>query len=347
MTFFNLIAKLGLDSSSFDAGMKRAESSASKLGGVLKSRLAGAFSIGAAVAITKQALNDAGRIVDLADAYNMTTKQVQILMEAAAENGVELENLTQITVKLLEARQRAMKGDEGAINAFARMGVSVKRLNDEQLSNFDLLKEIGSASSARNDSLQSQADLLELVGNKSAKAAEAIRQLHNTEPLIIVPDDQLRKLDKIGDKFTQIWNTAKSLGMILVVQSVEDVGKTWDSFDEMMSKAFGIKPMSASRRPEDNTDYAALNAGGYQASVDAIEANRDVEKRKGSKIERMRSEKSKFSRAEGGSLAGMGGLFLGADYSLRLMDVQKKQADILTKIEANTSKTATALDPNQ
>lgn len=328
MALFSLRAALGLDSSSFEAGLKRTQSMATGWASTFKSTIAGAFTAGAVVAWSKTILDHAGKIVDLADAYKLTTEQVQVAMQAAAENGVAEEQLMQITAKLGEQRQKALEGDEKAIGVFARMGISLERLRTAEVNNFTLLKEVGTANAIRSDELQNQADMMDLLGSKSAKAAEAIRQLSNVSPISIISDDDLRKLDQAGDKMSQIWLTTKALSAKLIVNSIDDVGKTGAFFDEMLSKLFGVKPYKG--KPDTSgpePDWSSMNGGGYDAAVQAIEAGRANAAATLKAPKASRGAAPTFRSSADGALQSMGGYWFGAVDSSK-QDLAAMRADI-------------------
>lgn len=346
MGLFSIMGRLGLDTSDFQAGIKRADSAttgfANKLSGDIKGKLAGAFTAGAVIAATKTLLDHAGKIVDLADAYRITTEQVQILMQAAAENGVEEEKLLQITTKLAEQRQKAIEGDDKAIAVFARMGVSLQRLQSAELDNFTLLKEVGAANAARTDTLQNQADLTDLLGAKSAKAAEAIRQLSTATPILIISDEELRKLDAVGDKISAITLALKSLGGLTLGAGFNIAGKDAAFTKALLLLSIGVKPdaktmaamVGVDLKDEVEPNFSALNGGGYDAATQAIEAARANRKPETVKTARERSASSagKFTRPDTGNLARIGGLYFGADYNMRLMTLQQETKRLTERI---------------
>lgn len=346
MGLFSMLGRLALDTTAFEAGIKRADSAttsfSNKLSADIKGKLSGAFTAGAVIAATKAILDHTGKIVDLADAYSITTEQVQILMQAAAENGVEEEKLLQITTKLAEQRQKAIEGDDKAIAAFARMGIALQRLQSAELDNFTLLKDVGAANAARTDTLQNQADLTDLLGAKSAKAAEAIRQLSTATPILIISNEELRKLDEVGDKISAIALALKNLGGLTLGAGFNIAGKDIAFTKAMLLLSLGVKPdaktmaamVGVDLKDQVEPDFSAFNAGGYDAATQAIEAARANRKPETVKTARemAASSSGRFTRPDTGSLARIGGLYFGADYNMRLMTLQQETKRLTERI---------------
>lgn len=349
MALFSLMAKLGLDVSEFQTGLKRAESSASTFGPKLKSYLAGAFSVGAVTSMSKAVLDYAGNIVDLAEAYDLTTAQIQKMQEVASRNGVELDRLTQATVKITEARKKATDGDVSAFNAFSRLGISIDQLSDKNLSSYDLLIKVAEASSKSARTFEDQAAMVDLLGGKSVRLVGALRELATVEPLALVSQEQLETLDKYGNKAENILTTLKRIGVGyagFVGQAAETrISLQLKALDLALSR-FGIKPSDiiGAFNAKPSTPAAVNPATGMPEGYTPF--GRATGEQFGPEVApkvKVAKERSRFDRPSTGSLASIGGLYFGADYNTRLMNTAEKQVRELEKISTNTKDAAESL----
>lgn len=349
MALFSLMAKLGLDMSEFESGMKKAPKVAASAASSIKSYLAGAFSVGAITSIAKATLDYAGKIIDLAEAYDLTTVQIQKMQEAAAKNGVELSALTQATVKITEARKKATEGDVSAFNAFSRLGISVDQLSDKNISSYDILIKVAEASSKSARTYEDQAAMVDLLGGKSVKLVGALRELATIEPLALVSQEQLETLDKYGNKAENILNTLKRLGIGyagFVGQAAENrISLQLKALDLALSR-FGIKPSDiiGSFGAKPSTPSAVNPATGMPEGY--TQFGRATGEQFGPEVApkvKVVKERSRFDRPSTGSLASIGGLYFGADYNTRLMSTAEKQVRELEKISTNTKDTAERL----
>lgn len=350
MGLFSILGRLGLDTSDFQAGLKRAESSATgfagRVGKDIKSQLAGAFSAAAAAAIAKKFIDQVDNIANLADAYDMSTESVQRYMEAAERNGVAVEQLIQSTVKLNEARQKATKGDANAIAAFSRFGISLEDVNSIQVTTEDLMLKVAKSSSAASRNFEDQQAMTDLLGAKSARLAEAIRTLESMGPITLIEDSQLRAIDAaadaaeeairsaerstigvIGNLFRkgQLFFEATRQGDIQYQMELEKGGKDAKEralrayslgFRSVFQDISGAKEMPApvANFPADSGMPTGYTFGGR----DTGEMFGPPESKKKA------SDRSRFDRPDTGNLARIGGLYFGADYNLSLMTLQQE-----------------------
>jgi hypothetical protein len=233
MGLLSLLLRMGYDDSEVRSGIKQTESVVTGFGNrisnELKSKLAGAFTVAAIASFGKAILDNAGKIIDLADAYKLTTDQVQIMTGSAIANGVEIEALIQTTAKLTEARQKALEGDKKTISAFERMGISMATLENGSTGLYDMLVKIGSASSSRADGSQAGMDFADILGAKSSKLRKAIEDLQNAPAIDIVPEETLRSIDEAGDMLSIAWKNAlglASVNFVNFINGIKDVRET-------------------------------------------------------------------------------------------------------------------------
>jgi hypothetical protein len=361
MALFSLLGKLGLDTSLFTTGLKDAEKRASSWASRMGPKLAGAFSVAAAGAYIKMIASAAGNVLDLADAYDLTTDKVQLMQEAASRNGVQLDQMLQSVVKIGEARQKAFEGEEKTIAAFARMGISVDDLNDKSKSNYDLLSQVAKTSSESNRNFQHQADLVDLIGAKGVRLVGAFRELQSLD-INLVKNEDLKKVDAMADKIENLMNAIKRA-------STSAVGQTIGFFEA--TKAGDVAYAAARKRgmseSEANKEYsrAFLSQMGnmkleringklvdttvpppakpeYENAA-GMPPGYTREGRAGTELMDVPFAKRKsndFKIPSTGDLARIGGLSFGADYNLRLLRSIDSQVSYLSKIADATKTTA-------
>ncbi len=104
MALFRLIASLGLNTSQYEAGLKRAQSLSVRWGANIayaaKGWLAAAFGTAAITAATRKAVDYASKIQDVSDTLGVSTTRVQQWAYAAAQTGASLDDFTKAFNKL-------------------------------------------------------------------------------------------------------------------------------------------------------------------------------------------------------------------------------------------------------
>lgn len=132
MGLLSLIAEIGADIAPFMRGMAKTKEVAVHTGKEIasetKKELAGAFSFAAVVGLGEKTISTASHIKDLSDRLEVSRDKLQEWIFAAKQSGSGEEAVTTFFEHLNEARQKALEGNEDAINSFQRLGVSVKDL---------------------------------------------------------------------------------------------------------------------------------------------------------------------------------------------------------------------------
>lgn len=203
MALFSLLVKLGLDSSSFDAGVKKADSAVSGFArstlGSVKGQLAAAFSIGAVTAFGHSIVEAADRVGDLADQMSLSTEEVQKLDIAAKRSGVEVEQMGNMFLKVGEYRKKAGEGDQDAVDMLAKMGVSLADIQNRSLSNKDIAEKIAGWYGNTAKTAKDQADLVEIAGTKSEKLLAVLAAMHDLGPVKIFSEEDIAAISKFKD----------------------------------------------------------------------------------------------------------------------------------------------------
>lgn len=222
MGFLSLIAKLGLDISGYETGLKRAQSASSKFGrdagSAIKNQLAGAISTGALIAATKATIDYASHITDLSDRVGISTTKLQEYSYAAKQTGGSVDDFAQAARRLAQAKFEAIKDPTGeAAKGFAQLGIAVKDL--ESLRIDGIVDKIG-------------------VAFRNAKDPQALLNAGFTtmgRGALPVIGAMRSGLGEMGDE-------AQRLGLVMgsnVVKSLDDAGDAMDRFKAKQMSALG------------------------------------------------------------------------------------------------------------
>ncbi len=195
MSLFRLVAKLGIDSTEFNAGLKKAESGISVIG----QRIAGAFSVAAITAFSASVVKAAGDISDLSESLGITVEQVQALQIAAEHSGVAFDKYAAALSKIRKLKADATGGDKTALGVFASTGIN---RND---SDFSILQQIGNLSESK---------AFEILDAKSAKLKNSLAELGKVQPIELMTKENVDALDRASDKLGDMWRTLKAMSSV-------------------------------------------------------------------------------------------------------------------------------------
>lgn len=133
MNFLNLKAILSLNGSGFALGLKRAESQSKQFAREIKGEFARAFGAAAITAYAVKVVNLADNITDLADRLEISTQAIQEWSFAARKSGSSIEAVTRFLEHLALARERALGGDQKAVEGLAAFGITDLSQNADQM----------------------------------------------------------------------------------------------------------------------------------------------------------------------------------------------------------------------
>ena len=198
MAIFTFLAKLGLDTTDFQAGVKRAQSSATGLGkGIadglkrendsIKGALAGMFTVSAAKSYFGDLKNIVDEIKDMSELLGVSTDEVQRLQKASAEAGQNFGSVVTAFQRIEQMRAQAMTGDKRAVGIFGLLGI-----DPSKGSGIDILK---SAIDASSRGAQENAAAFELVGKKVTGLKLTMEELQRLGPIKLIEQEQLDAID--------------------------------------------------------------------------------------------------------------------------------------------------------
>ena len=124
MAIFSLLAKLGLDGTNFETGLKRSQSMAKSVSKEMTAALAGAFAVEKLREYGKEAVETAGRLQDLSNRLGVSTDFLQEMKFAAEMGGASLEDVASAIEKIAIVRMRALAGDKAAIQMLENFNVT-------------------------------------------------------------------------------------------------------------------------------------------------------------------------------------------------------------------------------
>lgn len=206
MPLFSLIAKLGLDKTGYDSGLKTAEKQAMQFGAGLKSALAGAFSVAALTAYTKSLIEYASKVKDASTRTGASTDAIQSLGYAAKQTGSDMETVVRSMKDLSKARQEALdQPNSKAAQVFAALGISGEKLKNLKLE--DLFREVARAFEGNDFGASELAMVTELLGKASGELLPAMKEgLDELEKAAmeagaVLGQELLDPLDELGDQF--------------------------------------------------------------------------------------------------------------------------------------------------
>ena len=235
-----MLVKLGVDSTQFEMGVKRAQSIGEKFGNSFKSavtsKLAGALSVAAVTAFASSVAKAADDISDLSEQLNVSTDDVQRLQILASETGVSFEQFASILEKTAKARIEATSGDEAQIKRMAALGVSLSDLNNIQIENFDLSQKLVAAYKESGQSAQTTTAIIELYGLKLRKAAAALAEYQTTSNRNLFSSKNIEDLSKSNNLLDEQYRRLKALGSPAIAEGLKLTGEAFRSFVDGFDK---------------------------------------------------------------------------------------------------------------
>lgn len=198
MAIFSFLARLGLDTTGFESGVKRAQSSAEALGKNIRGHiggeirgvgaaLAGAFTLGAVKSFASSIAEMAGDIKDMADLLEISTDDVQKLMKAADDAAQPFSRVVSSLQRIESVRAKAMTGDDKARNLFSILGIDPSGGNA-----FEILQRTVEAS--RRGATENAA-AFELLGSKVSGLRRVVDELQNQGQIKLLSEDDIKSID--------------------------------------------------------------------------------------------------------------------------------------------------------
>jgi len=240
-------ARLSLDSRPFSQGIDKAQSklntfATSGLSNV-KSLLAGAFTVGAVVSLTKDSIELGSAFSDLSKRTGVSAEELQKLDFAAKQSGTDIQAVAEGLKKLALSMNEALSPNgEKMRKTFEDLGVSVHDLQTQ--SPDQIFKKIATAVKNSSDITKTKGDLVGVLG----------KNFDSLIPLLVEGADGLQKFGEQAEK----------LGLILSNLEVDRLEKLGDRMSEFKKRAEVAKArfLITGMDITDNIKAAFVQAGG-------------------------------------------------------------------------------------
>ena len=225
---FQLMARLGLDSTDFKVGVKQAESAfgafSKRVGGMLKSNigggfasigasLAGMFTVGAAVNWVKSVSDAVGEIKDMAELLEISTDEVQQLQKAAAGSGQSFEVVAMAMQRIQQLRAQAQAGDKGASGLFAILGIDPSKGSAS-----DIIRQALAASSR---GVGENAAAFEMLGKKAASLRMVFDEMEQQGPITLISEEELERIDQATKRLENAMRSLKVASAPFIATAAE------------------------------------------------------------------------------------------------------------------------------
>lgn len=243
MAIFSLIAKLGLDGSAYESGLKKASSTTDKFRSTVGAQLGAALSVAAIGGFLKKVIDTVDAIGDLSEQLNISTDDVQRLQVLAGQTGVSFEAMAKSITAVGQERLKAIEEGGKAREYFKTLGFSVAELNDKSLSNIDLISRMGQAHKDAGSSAQTQAAMIAILGEKAFKAAGAMAKIKEMGPIDVISPEQIDQVGKLADRMDEIQRrgTVASIPLVTYLadqleSDFKEIINTQEAFRELFTK---------------------------------------------------------------------------------------------------------------
>lgn len=363
MAIFSLLAKLGLDGTSFETGLKRSQSLAKGIGREISGTLAGIFAVDKLAQFGLQAIETAGKLNDLSAQLGVSAQFLQEMKFAADMGGSSLDDVSAALQKITIARGKALGGDQGLLDAFARFGITAQEIKSAKIE--DIFLKIAKAFEGDANPQNLLAPFRELAGRGAgalipamatglSDAADQARRLGlvMSNEVIAAMDNANDRLDILKAKFTA--GTGTVIGSVVqpLLNGIEHVTSAVQAFFLASATPEGGKELKAMENIRNMFSQAmqAFRTSYEQTDIDD-QARKDADKLRAEVLRAVQmepeNEKHKMvavSAATGDQLARTGGFTAFQTNMDRYFGAVKTQAQDIRDISRNTQRTAEAVE---
>jgi len=224
MGILSMLVKLGIDSSQFEIGIKRAQGLGERFGttfkGAVASKLGAALSVAAIAAFTKNVIESADKIQDLSEQLNLSTDQIQRLQILAGETGVTFDKFGSVLAKFEQVRLKATSGDEDAIKTLKALGFTTEQLYDIQLTTIDGAVKAAEAHKNSGKTAETTAAMIEIYGLKLKTAASALADYNTTSQRTLISSSDIDVLAKANTLLDEQLRIVKALASPVIAAGI-------------------------------------------------------------------------------------------------------------------------------
>jgi hypothetical protein len=217
----SLRVSLGLDTAQFEAGAKKAQSTARQAAGQMETSfksarraaegLLAAFTVGVLTEQIKKSLDYAGSIAEVSRTLGLTTKDLQTFRYAATQTGVSQDQLEVGLRRLTVSMGKAELGSKAQSKAFGAIGISLDQLKGKNTG--EVFRLMADGLSKVTDRSQRAAVEMILMGRSGS-------QLDN----LLAPGS--KRLNELSD-------AAQKLGIVLSDKQIQGAEETAHKLDAL------------------------------------------------------------------------------------------------------------------
>ena len=263
MGILSMLVKLGIDSTQFEMGIKRAQGLGEKFGtsfkGAVASKLGAALSVAAIAAFTKNVIESADKIKDLSEQLNLTTDEIQRLEILAGETGVTFDKFGSVLGKFEQVRLKATSGDQDALKTLQALGFTTEQLYDIQLTTIDGAVKAAEAHLKSGKSAETTAAMIEIYGLKLKTAASALADYNTTAQRTLISSSDIDVLAKANTLLDEQFRIIKAIaspviaaGITATAEALKRGTKPTEGFIEKLERTNrAVKAIYEKRMPDE------------------------------------------------------------------------------------------------
>jgi hypothetical protein len=265
-------AKLALEKSSFENGLKEAENAVNKFAKQTAGILTGAFAFDKILSGLSSAIDKGDQLQDLANRFGISASALQEIGNAASLSGAGVEDVASAMNKLAVNAGKAIGGDDAMIASFEKLGLSVSDL--QGMSPQDLFFKLSEAVAGANDPLEAFAQAQEVAGKSVGALMETLRMGPDAiqqmgQGMGTWSDDTIAQLAAASDEVKTFQNTM-TIGFGAVASIINPTIKVFKVLTEEMT----LLAAAAWELAKGNV------AGAKQLAKQAGQAGMDIERDK-------------------------------------------------------------------
>ena len=265
-------AKLALEKSSFENGLKEAENAVNKFAKQTAGILTGAFAFDKILSGLSSAIDKGDQLQDLANRFGISASALQEVGNAASLSGAGVEDVASAMNKLAVNAGKAIGGDDVMIASFEKLGLTVSDL--QGMSPQDIFFKLSEAVAGANDPLEAFAQAQEVAGKSVGALMETLRMGPDAiqkmgQGMGTWSDDTIAQLAAASDEMKTFQNTM-TIGFGAVASIINPTIKVFKALTEEMT----LLAAAAWELAKGNV------AGAKQLAKQAGQAGMDIERDK-------------------------------------------------------------------
>jgi hypothetical protein len=265
-------AKLALEKSSFENGLKEAENAVNKFAKQTAGILTGAFAFDKILSGLSSAIDKGDQLQDLANRFGISASALQEVGNAASLSGAGIEDVASAMNKLAVNAGKAIGGDTDMEAKFKNIGLSVEQLRG--MSPQDIFYALSDAVASNTDPLDAFAKAQEVAGKAAIPLIETLRMgpaaiQESGQAMGVWGDETIANLAAASDEVKTFQNTM-TIGFGAVASIINPTIKVFKALTEEMT----LLAAAAWELAKGNV------AGAKQLAKQAGQAGMDIERDK-------------------------------------------------------------------